>query len=91
MKRIVIISALLCMGLAFEANAQTITQKTVEVSKAIPVSTRVDNARYEFIQSTINGTQAFLLDKYTGKVWRYFARIEVVEHGWRAPYYPSGL
>ena len=79
MKRIIVISALLCMGLAFGASAQTVTKRTVEVSKAIPVSTQVDNARYEFIQSTISSSQAFLLDKYTGKVWRYLLRKKVFE------------
>ena len=43
----------------------------VEVDMSFPVSTQLDNVRYEFIQSVKNSNRAFLLDKYTGKVWRY--------------------
>jgi len=35
------------------------------------VSTESNSGRYEFIQSTNNSSHAFLIDKYTGNVWRY--------------------
>lgn len=41
------------------------------VSNSVPVSTESNNGRYEFIQSTNNSSHAFLIDKYTGNVWRY--------------------
>lgn len=40
------------MGLASEASAQTVTEKTVEVSKAIPVSTQ--KAENTFVSNTLN-------------------------------------
>lgn len=51
----------------FQAQAQS----SVSVDTSFPVSTQLDNVRYEFIQSTQNNNRAFLLDKYTGRVWRY--------------------
>ena len=48
-------------------NAQTY----VSVSPSSPVSTQLTDVRYEFVQSTLNNSQAFLIDKFTGKVWRY--------------------
>lgn len=68
MKRILIalVSIILfCFG--FDAKAQT----NVSVDTSIPVSTQLSEVRFEFIQSTQNHSQAFLLDKYTGQVWRY--------------------
>lgn len=55
------------LSFAHEAKAQT----NVSVDTDIPVSTQLSNVRFEFIQSTQNNFQAFLLDKYTGQVWRY--------------------
>lgn len=46
-------------------------QTPVSVDVSFPISTKLDNARYEFIQSVKDSNRAFLLDKYTGKVWRY--------------------
>lgn len=58
-----------CVGCAtFSLSAQVIT---FPVSSPSPVNTQVANARYEFIQSNVNTAYAFLLDKYTGDVWRY--------------------
>ena len=47
------------------------SQTPVDVDMSFPVSTQLDDVRYEFIQSVKNSNRAFLLDKYTGKVWRY--------------------
>ena len=75
MKRIItIIATVFCLCSAYSAQAQTVTKTTERVSRAIPVSTQVSDARYEFIQSTISSSQAFLLDKYTGQVWRYVSK-----------------
>lgn len=75
MKRIItIISVAVCLCSTYSAHAQIVTKTTETVSKAIPVSTQVSDARYEFIQSTISSSQAFLLDKYTGQVWRYISK-----------------
>lgn len=41
------------------------------VSNSVPVSTESNSGRYEFIQSTNNSSHAFLIDKYTGNVWKY--------------------
>ena len=68
MKRILILFlylATICFG--YEAKAQT----NVSVDASIPVSTQLSDVRFEFIQSTQNTFHAFLLDKYTGQVWRY--------------------
>lgn len=54
-------------SLMFQAKAQTI----VTAANTAPVSTQLNNVRYEFIQSVQNNNRAFLLDKYTGRVWRY--------------------
>ena len=57
---------------------------TTIVSNNTPVATQSNNGRYEFIQSTITRSQSFLLDKYTGKVWRYknsskeFEELEII-------------
>lgn len=57
----------------FGAKAQTYvsTSTNVSVDTSSPVSTQLSNVRYEFVQSMLNTTHAFLIDKYTGKVWRY--------------------
>ena len=67
MKRlpITIIVCLLCSVAGVKA------QTYVSVSPSSPVSTQLTDVRYEFVQSTLNNSQAFLIDKYTGKVWRY--------------------
>ena len=58
-------------AMAIEINAQTNSSNTVVVSNSHAVSTNLTDARYEFIQSSANSTLAFLVDKYTGKVWKY--------------------
>ena len=50
---------------------KTYAQTNVSVDTSVPVSTQISNVRYEFIQSTQNNLHAFLLDKFTGQVWRY--------------------
>lgn len=55
-------------------------QNSVYVDTAVPVSSELTNVRYEFVQSTQNNLHAFLLDKYSGRVWRYrIAKKEFVE------------
>ena len=67
MKKIVLLFALLAGLTAYDAAAQT----EVDANLSLPISTDVDGARYEFVQSMINSKQAFLVDKFTGDVWRY--------------------
>ena len=45
-----------------------------EVKYQIPISTNINDGRFEFISSTKFAEQAFLLDKYSGKVWRKTGR-----------------
>ena len=68
MKRLLItmIVCLLCSVAGM--NAQTY----VSVSPSSPVSTQLTDVRYEFVQSTLNNSQAFLIDKYTGKHFVFF-------------------
>lgn len=66
-KQILILIVIVCCFL-FDVKAQT---SFVSVDTTFPISTKLDNARYEFIQSVKDSNRAFLLDKYTGKVWRY--------------------
>lgn len=40
------------------------------VKYQIPISTNINGGRFEFVSSTKFSEQAFLLDKYSGKVWR---------------------
>ena len=76
MKAFSIIIICLCL-FTFSAKAQTFvntnvhTTTSVAVEASTPVSTQLSNVRYEFVQSTLNTTHAFLVDKYTGRVWRY--------------------
>ena len=75
MKRVITtIAIIVCLFFVNTTQAQIVTKTTERVSRAIPVSTQVSDARYEFIQSTISSSQAFLLDKYTGQVWRYISK-----------------
>lgn len=68
MKRIfTILLSVIAINFCYEASAQT----NVSVDTSIPVSTQLIDVRYEFIQSTQNNFQAFLLDKYTGQIWKY--------------------
>ncbi|MBQ3536673.1 MAG: hypothetical protein IJA57_07950 [Alistipes sp.] len=46
-------------------------QSYTYVDNSVPVSTQSNNGRYEFIQSTNDSSHAFLLDKFSGCVWRY--------------------
>ena len=70
MRKVVTI-ALLLFGvfvLGSEVKAQDV------VRYQIPISTNINNGRFEFISSTKFAEQAFLLDKYSGKVWRKTGR-----------------
>lgn len=67
MKKIVLLIALLAGFTVYDVKAQT----DVDAHLSLPISTDVEGARYEFVQSMINSKQAFLLDKFTGDVWRY--------------------
>ena len=44
------------------------------VKYQIPISTHINDGRFEFGSSTKFAVQAFLLDKYSGKVWRKTGR-----------------
>lgn len=62
----------------FGAKAQVYTTQSkasakanVFVDNSTAVSTQISDIRYEFIQSTVSSSQAFLLDKYTGRIWQY--------------------
>ena len=44
------------------------------VKYQIPISTHINDGRFEFVSSTKFSEQAFLLDKYSGKVWRKTGR-----------------
>ena len=44
------------------------------VKYQIPISTNINGGRFEFVSSTKFSEQAFLLDKYSGKVWRKTGR-----------------
>lgn len=65
-KLLVILTILLCCS-AFEVKAQMV----YAVGSESPVSTQLADVRYEFIQSQLNSNLAFLVDKYTGNVWKY--------------------
>ena len=70
MRKVVTI-ALLLFGvfvLGSEVKAQDV------VRYQIPISTNINDGRFEFISSTKFAEQAFLLDKYSGKVWRKTGR-----------------
>ena len=70
MRKVVTI-ALLLFGifvLGGEVKAQSV------VRSQVPVSTNVNDGRFEFIRSTEFLEKTFLLDKYTGKVWRRTGR-----------------
>ena len=49
----------------------TIAQNTVIVSNNHAVSTNLTDTRFEFVQSSTNSKLAFLVDKFSGKVWKY--------------------
>ena len=44
------------------------------VKYQIPISTHINDGRFEFVSSTKFSVQAFLLDKYSGRVWRKTGR-----------------
>jgi hypothetical protein len=44
------------------------------VKNQIPISTNINDGRFEFVSSTKFSVQAFLLDKYSGRVWRKTGR-----------------
>lgn len=67
MKRTLILLILILYFCAYNAKGQSY----VVASNSVPVTTQSNNGRYEFVQSTNNSTHAFLLDKFTGNVWRY--------------------
>ena len=66
----ILIIALLC---SFSAIADEV--KVVEEQKYLPVATAAEG-RFEFIQAPSNYTKAFLLDKYTGRVWENNGRLK---------------
>lgn len=68
MKKVVFV-ALICLCFVCDKSlAQTFP---VIVNSSSPVSSNISSARYEFVQSELTPSYAFLVDKFTGKVWRY--------------------
>ena len=67
MKKLMFVLVMLFCCLAFETKAQTYTTTLVATSSP-PLSTKISNVRYEFVQYS---SMSFLVDKYTGDVWRY--------------------
>ena len=70
MRKVVTI-ALLLFGI-FVVGGEVKAQSVVR--SQVPVSTNVNDGRFEFIRSTEFLEKTFLLDKYTGKVWRRTGR-----------------
>lgn len=68
-KLLVILTMLLCCS-AFEVKAQMV----YALGGGAPVSTQFTDVRYEFVQSQQIPNMAFLIDKYTGNVWRYMSK-----------------
>ena len=63
--------AILLLGLQIFCT-KAVAQDVVKYQ--IPISTNINDGRFEFISSTKFAEQAFLLDKYSGKVWRKTGR-----------------
>lgn len=61
---------ILCLMAVITLEAQSYSNY-VSVSNSSAVSTQLIDVRYEFVQSSANSSLAFLVDKYTGKVWKY--------------------
>ena len=66
-----LIMCLCCSVFVAKAQTYVSTHTNVAVDTSSPVSTQLSNVRYEFVQSTLNTSHAFLIDKFTGRVWRY--------------------
>jgi hypothetical protein len=69
MKRILMILPFVLYCMAFEAKAQFVY--AIGDSGRSAVSTQLSDVRYEFVQAPTNSSQAFLVDKYEGNVWKY--------------------
>lgn len=69
MKKI-LTTIVLCLISTISLNAQSYSNY-VSVSNSAAVSTQLIDVRYEFIQSSANSSLAFLVDKFTGTVWKY--------------------
>ena len=69
MKRFLMILSFGLCCITFEANAQFVY--AIGDSGRSAVSTQLSDVRYEFVQAPTNSSQAFLVDKYEGNVWKY--------------------
>ena len=82
--RKILIVLVICLINTYALCAQNYSNY-VSVSNSAAVSTQVTNVRYEFVQSSANSSLAFLVDKYTGKVWKYRILKKEFEEIMRAP------
>ena len=82
--RKILIALVICLINTYALCAQNYSNY-VSVSNSAAVSTQVTNVRYEFVQSSANSSLAFLVDKYTGKVWKYRILKKEFEEIMRAP------
>ena len=67
LKKEIILIVLLC-SLFFAAQAQV--YPTISLNGTPTSQTQLNSARFEFVQSS-DGSLSFLIDKYSGNVWRY--------------------
>jgi hypothetical protein len=67
LKKEIILIVLLCSSF-FVAQAQV--YPTISLNGTPSSQTQLNSARFEFVQSS-DGSLSFLIDKYSGNVWRY--------------------
>lgn len=67
LKKEIILIVLLCSSF-FVAQAQV--YPTISLNGTPTSQTQLNSARFEFVQSS-DGSLSFLIDKYSGNVWRY--------------------
>lgn len=57
--------------IALTGKAQVTNNTVVETVYRTPGATQLADVRYEYMQAPSNSAQAFLLDKYEGRVWHH--------------------
>lgn len=65
MKRTIAFLMFIACIASYDASAQS-----VSANLNMPIATSVEDARFEFVQSTIFSKYAFLVDKNNGDVWK---------------------
>lgn len=71
MKKLITVLIMCLFCSVFGAKAQVVYSLGPEPSVA---STLVADVRFEFIEDPLTNSMSFLVDKYTGRVWRYIHR-----------------